>query len=116
MIFRFCNDHALVSASPQSFDTNINIGEDKSTQSTCKNLSLLKKGTNPEPVVFHKKERKEDFSLFWESVARNRKDLRKIVVIKFDECPQLHDSIFSQTGNSVYFLGLEHVQKIWKSF
>ena len=67
-------------------------------------------------MLFHKKERKEDFSLFWESVTRNRKDLRKIVVIKLDECPQLHDSIFSQTGNLVYFLGLEHVQKNVEEF
>ena len=63
-----CSNHSPVSASPLAFNTTFNIGKYNFTQSTYKNLNLLKKGTNtypwfPGPVLVHRKERQEYFSL-----------------------------------------------------
>ena len=68
-ISRFCTDYSPVSASPLALDTTFNIGKYKFTQSTYKNLSLLKKGTYTPPwfsgpVLVHRIERQKDFSVF----------------------------------------------------
>ena len=75
---------------------------------------LCSESTN---VLVHWRERHEDFSIFWESVMRKRKGLRKLVVVWSDVYPELcDDGILSQTDNTTHFLGLEHVQKNVEEF
>ena len=77
---------------------------------------MIKKSSNanpwfPGPVLIHRKERKEDFSFYWQSVTRFNEKLKNIAIIGTDECPALYEGILSQTENTAHLLGLEHVKK-----
>ena len=113
-IERFCCQENIFS--PLAADTTFNIGEYLFTQTTYKNLSLIRTDTGkhpwfPGPIMIHRRQRENDFSFFWQSVLRGNKELKWLKVLGTDECDELSEGILSQTVDTTHLLGLEHVEK-----
>ena len=114
---RFCTN----SSAPTSFrsvvavDTTFNIASHYFTQTTYRNLSLLKKDTVtwfPGPIFVHRHQEKIDFSYFWQAVKRGNTSLDDIAIIGTDECDELFDGILNENQqNTGHLLGKEHVLK-----
>ena len=86
------------------------------TQTTYKNLSLIRTDTErhpwfPGPIMIHRRQREKDFSFFWQSVLRGNKVLKDLKVLGTDECEELSRGILSQTVDTNHLLGFEHVKK-----
>ena len=126
-IQRYCTN----GSAPTSFrsilaiDTTFNVGSHYITQTTYRNLSLLRKETMTAPwftgpVLVHRHQEKEDFAYMWQTVKRGNKELENIALIGTDECLELFSGILDETdGKTGHLLGKEHVLKTfrnsWKS-
>ena len=108
-----------------AIDTTFNVGSHYITQTTYRNLILLRKETMtaswfPGPVLVHRHQEKEDFAYMWQAVKRGNKELENIALIGTDECLELFSGILDETdGKTGHLLGKEHVLKTfrnsWKS-
>ena len=124
-IQRYCTN----GSAPTSFrsilaiDTTFNVGSHYITQTTYRNLSLLRKETMTAPwftgpVLVHRHQEKEDFAYMWQTVKRGNKELENIALIGTDECLELFSGILDETDDKTgHLLGKEHVLKsIQKKF
>ena len=115
--------HCTNGSAPTSFRsilaiyTTFNVGSHYITQTTYRNLSLLRKETMtapwfPGPALVHRHQEKEDFAYMWQAVKRGNKELENIALIGTGEFLELFSGILDETdGKTRHLLGKEHVLK-----
>ena len=111
-LIKYCTTEGKVS--PLVADTTFNIGEYYFTQTTYKNLSVVKKdnGENPwfpGPILVHRRQRTKEFSYLWQAVKRFNKSASGIKILGTDDCDELHAGLMAELNDGVvHLLGVEH--------
>ena len=118
-IQRYCTNSSAptIFRSILAIHTTCNVGSKYITQTTYRNLSLLRKETMtatwfPGPFLDYRYQEKEDFAYMWQAVKRANKELENVALIGTDECLELFSDILHETdGKTGHLLGKEHVLK-----
>lgn len=115
-IERFCTKKANPrETSTLCTDTTFNIAEFLVTQTTYQQLSVIRRDNLkhpwfPGPIAFHRDQKQEDFSYFWQAVKRGNPALSGILVLGTDKDKALSEGILQETeGSTLHLLGKEHV-------
>ena len=115
-IERFCTKKANPrETSPLCADTTFNIAEFLVMQTTYQQLSVIRRDNLkhpwfPGPIAFHRNQKQEDFSYFWQAVKRGNLALSDILILGTDEDKAQSEGILQETGGAtIHLLGKEHV-------